>query len=379
MKKTAVFIFITVFIGAAGFFAFQIISKERQGQLNTGLDKAAVPVTVAPVVLFEFKEEINAVGSLKAHETILLSPRVAGNVEAVPVDIGDTVKTGDIVIRLDSIKFKLAVNQATAAYETAKAGLAQSKAQFERAEKEYRRASALLAEKVIPQKRFDAAQAVYKASLEGVAAAKGQLNQAKAAMGTAKEHFNDADVRSPINGVIVDRNVEVGQSIGPGSPVFRILDQSTVKADIDLPGVDFGKITVGTDALIKVGAFPGMEFPGKVTVVNPMMDPDTRTFRVRIQAPNPAKKLVDGMFAKVSFSAGQRVSLAVPRDALQHLPGSGTFYVFVVDKNMAAKRTVKTGVTGDEYAEISDGLSAGEKVVTSGMGRLRTGTKVIIK
>ena len=93
---------------------------------------------------------------------------------------------------------------------------------------------------------------------------------------------------------------------------------------------------------------------------------------------NPTGKLVDGMFARVRLSAGQRMALAVSRDALQRLPGSGTFYVFVVNKDKAVKRTIKTGLIRDQYAEVLDGLSESQKVVTSGAGRLRSGTKVVL-
>jgi len=268
---------------------------------------------------------------------------------------------------------------AKAAHASAEAAIAQADAQFEHAQKEYRRASTLLAEKVVPQSRFDAAEAAYKAAREALVAAKDQRNQAKAALDTDRQHLDDADIRSPIKGVVVDRHMEVGQSVAPGAQVFRIVDQSTVKANFELPEKDYGRVAIGTVALITVDAFPGQEFPGKVTVVNPMIDRQTRTFRVRIEAANPTGRLVDGMFTRVRFSMGKRMALAVMRDALQRLPGSGTFYVFVADENKAVKRTVTTGIIGDEYAEILDGLNKGEKVVTSGAGRLRSGTKVFLK
>ncbi|MCK4389055.1 MAG: efflux RND transporter periplasmic adaptor subunit [Desulfobacterales bacterium] len=379
MKRVVTYISIVLVVGAAVLLAFQTLKKRGREYANTTQDQAAMPVAVARVALREFKEETSAVGTLKARHTSPLSPKIAGNVNAVLVDIGDRVETGQVVIRLDQTGFQLAINQVKAACEAAKAAAAQAAAQFEQAEKEYGRASSLLAEKVIPQSRFDAAQAAYKAGQEALAVAKGQYAQAKAALEIARQHFRDAEIRSPITGVVVDRNVEVGQSVGPGASVLRILDQSLVKAGIDLPGTDFGRVAVGTLAVITVDAFPEQEFPGKVTIVNPMIDRKTRTFRVRIEVPNPTGKLVDGMFARVRFSVGQKMALAVPRDALQRLPGSGTFYVFVVDKNTADKRSVKIGAIGDEFAEILDGLSQGEKVVTSGAGRLRSGTKVFVR
>ena len=382
MKRIAIYILIAVMAGGAVFLGLQTIENQKHKSNSpkvTGNDQAAVPVTVSAVVRREFQDKISAVGTLKARETGLLSPKVAGNVEAVLVDIGEKVQTDQVVIRIDRTNFELAVKQASAALATAKSAVSLATVRLQHADKEFRRASSLLAEKVIPQGRFDKAEAAYKAARQALATAKDQRNQAEVALKTAMQHLKDTQIRSPISGVVVERNVEIGQSVAPGAPLLRILDQSTLKADIDLPESDFARIAAGTPAVIQVDAFQGQLFSGKVVLVNPMVDRKTRTFRVRIESPNPTAKLVDGMFVRVQLSAAQRTALAVERDALNRLPGSGTFYVFVVDGDKAVKRTVKTGVVGDRYAEILEGLSEGEKVVTSGAGRLRSGVRVNVQ
>lgn len=375
MKRILSCILILAAIAGAAFFVYKLIDKQKNKALMKS-DQSAVPVEVVPAAMHEFQIKIAAVGTIKARETNLLSPKVAGNVEQVLVDIGDYVKAGQVVIVLEQTRFKLAVNQAEAAYNTAKASVARAKSQFEQAQKEYNRAKKLLSERVIPQSRFDNAEAAFKASSEALAAAKGQYEQAGAALETARVHLRDTKIRSSISGMVVDRNVEIGQSVSPGVQVLRIIDQTTVKADIELPEKDFGLIKPGISAVIKTDAFPGQEFSGKVSIVNPMVDPGVRTFRVRIEAENSAGKLVDGMFIRVEFMCGRKNVLTVPRDALQRLPGSGTYYVFVVDKNKAFKRTVITGLIDNLYAEIKDGLVKGEKVVISGTGRLRSGIQV---
>jgi len=97
--------------------------------------------------------------------------------------------------------------------------------------------------------------------------------------------------------------VEIGQAVAPGSRLLRIVDQTSLKLDVDLPESDIGRLAVGVTAIITADAFPGHEFSGKVTVVNPMVKRKTRTFRVRIEVPSPSGKLVDGMFARVKLSA----------------------------------------------------------------------------
>jgi len=379
VKRIATYTLIAIVVVAGTFFAFQGIKKQKEDHVGPDPDESTVPVSVSAVVQHEFQDEIRAVGTLKAKVTGFVSPKVPGNVKAVLVDIGDRVKAGQTVIRLDRMTLELVVTRASAALAASKSAVSLSDVQLEHAKKEFRRASNLLSEKVIPQSRFDKAEAAYKAAQEAVAAAGDQQKQAGAALQTARQHLKDTQVRSPISGVVVERNVEVGQSVAPGAPLLRILDQSTLKADVDLPESDFARVATGTPAVIEVDALKGQRFAGKVMLVNPMVDRKTRTFRVRIETPNPAAKLVDGMFARVRLLAAQRTALAVERDALQRLPGSGTFYVFVVDGDKVMKRTINIGVIRDRYAEVLKGLNEGEKVVTSGAGRLRSGTKVILK
>ncbi len=382
MKQIVTYCSIAVVLVLAAFLVFQSVKKQEREPISSGRTEreVAIPVTVSSVILHDFQDEIRTVGTLKAYEVGLLSPKVAGTVEAVLVDIGEHVREGQVVIQIDSTNFDLAVKQATAALAAAKSAVSQAKVQFEHAEKEFLRASHLLAEKVISQRHFDEAEAAYKASRDVLAAAKeGQRNQALAALQMAGQHLKDTETRSPMSGVVVERNVEIGQFVAPGAPLLRIIDPSMLKADVDLPESDLTRITTETNAVIEVDAFKGQRFSGKVVLVNPMVDRMTRTFRVRVEVPNPDEKLVDGMFARVWLTAGKRRSLAVSRDVLRRLPGSGTFYVFLVNGDRAVKRTIKTGVIGDQYAEVIEGLSEGEKVVTSGEGRLRSGTKVIVK
>jgi len=377
MKRKSTYIMIAVVVIAI--IVFQVFSKQRQKDTDVQAVDKALPVTIAAVVQHEFREEISAVGTLKAREVSPLSPKVAGTVTGVLVDVGDRVKNGQVVIRLDRTNLDLAVKQVRAALAAAEAAILQANAQFERAEKDYIRATELLKERVIPQSRFDAVEAAFKTARETVSSVTAQRNQAKAALGSALEHLNDTDIRSPITGAVVERNVEIGQAVAPGVQLLRIVDQTSLKADIDLPEGDIGRVAIEATAMITVDSFPEEEFSGKVIVINPMVDRQTRTFRVRIQVPNQAGKLVDGMFAKVKLFMGKRRTLSVPRDALQRLPGSGTYYVFVVDGKKAVKRTVQVGVIEEQLAEVRDGLAHGEKVVTSGAGRLRTGAEIIVQ
>lgn len=379
MKRSKAYILIAVVAIVLALLVVQVSRKQWQKDEDLNVTAKASPVTVASVVQNEFADVISAVGTLKARETSPLSPKVAGAVSRVLVDIGERVKAGEIVIRLDRTNYDLGVKQAQAALAAAEATVPQTDAQFEQAEKEFHRATELLEEKVIPQSRFEAAEAEFKSAREAVSYAKAQRDRAKAALETALEHLKDTEIRSPISGAVVERTVEIGQAVAPGVQLLRIIDQSYLKADIDLPEGDIGRLAPDDTAMIMVDAYSEEAFPGKVVSINPMVDRQTRTFRVRIQVPNQQGKLMDGMFARVRLSVGRHCALAVPRDALSRLPGSGTYYVFVVEGNKAVKRAVEIGAVNDQYAEVMDGLVEGDKVVTSGTGRLRSGMDVTVQ
>ena len=156
---------IAVSVVVIAIIVFQVFSKQKQKDIDVQAVDKALPVTIAAIVQHEFREEISAVGTLKAREVSPLSPKVAGTVTGVLVDVADRVKSGQVVIRLDRSNLDLAVKQVQAALAAAEAAILQASAQFERAEKDYNRATELLKEKVIPQNRFDAVEAAFKLSL----------------------------------------------------------------------------------------------------------------------------------------------------------------------------------------------------------------------
>lgn len=368
--RTIIMLAVIALVALSGLYA---ISSGSRTDAPAVPEPYRISVSVAEVESREFQDRIRAVGTLTARETALVSPKVPGNVERVLVDIGDRVEKGQILVCLDKTSFLLARDGARAGLATAQAAVSQARAQQEHAQKEYERASKLLSEHVIPQSRFDAAESAYKTATQAMNAALEQNKLARNALQNAQDHLFDADIRSPIKGDVVVRKVEVGSTAAPGSVLLRIVDQSSLKVDISVPEKNFEIVRAHTPAKLSVDAFDRRGFSGYVTVVNPMVDPATRTFLARIDVPNTDGALIDGMFARVELLAGDKQCLAVPRCALQRLQGSGTSYVFVVKDGALRKKKVATGQMDDEFAEITGGLVPGELVVTGSTGSLRAG------
>jgi len=376
--------------------------RKDAGDLPVEERTLAVPVTVAAVEDRLFSYNVRTVGTLFALHESNIGSKVGGRAAEVYVEESDEVKKGDPLLKLEQRDYADAVNQAQAAVATAEAALANvlagtrkediaaAKAAFELAETEYNRMKGLWATQSIPKARLDAVEAQYKTAKEtyekavrgpreeDINVARAQVNQAKAALDTARTYLDDSTIRAPFDGVIIGKYVNVGEMVGMSRVLFREVDISRVKVEADIPESEFAWTKVGAPAFISVDAYPGDEFRGAVTVVNPSIDPMTRTFHVKLEIPNPDERLKPGMFARVRLQGRQERKPGVPMEALSRLPGTGVFYVFAVVDGKAQKRNVVLGIREGNWTVIEEGLSVGDQVVVAGPADLQTGTPVAV-
>ncbi|MGH6819428.1 MAG: efflux RND transporter periplasmic adaptor subunit, partial [Methylocella sp.] len=184
------------------------------------------------------------------------------------------------------------------------------------------------------------------------------------ALGKKGEMPFSLDWPSPVDGVLMTKNILVGQRVMPGDELYRLADVSTVWVIADVAEQDAGRVHAGDDAVIAVRALPGETFKGKVTFILPELKTETRTAQVRIELPNPDHKLLHQMYADVTIEASRGAPvISVPASAVID---SGRNQVALVDlgEGRFAPRPVKLGRRGGEYVEILHGLALGEKVVT---------------
>jgi len=386
-------------------FALLVVSgacRKDAGDAPVEEPTLAVPVTVATAQDRLFSYDVRTVGTLFALHESNIGSKVGGRAAEVYVEESDEVQKGDPLLKLEQEDYVDAINQAQAAVATAEAALANvlagtrkediatAKAAFELAEREYNRMKGLWATQSIPKARLDATEAQYKTAKEtyekavrgpreeDINVARAQVNQAKAALETARTYLEDSTIRAPFDGVIIGKYVNVGEMAGMSRVLFREVDISRVKVEADIPESEFAWTKVGAPAFISVDAYPGDEFHGAVTVVNPSIDPMTRTFHVKLEIPNPDKRLKPGMFARVRLQVRQERKPGVPMEALNRLPGTGVFYVFAVVDGKAQKRNVVLGLREGNWAVVEEGLSVGAQVVVAGPADLQTGTPVTV-
>ncbi|MDQ2856632.1 MAG: efflux RND transporter periplasmic adaptor subunit [Acidobacteriota bacterium] len=217
------------------------------------------------------------------------------------------------------------------------------------------------------------------------ALAASSLASTKAAMTAARRHLlilglkdsaidalaNKSDLASvfsltaPMEGIVVERNATVGATVGTDANLFKIIDLSRVWIDANVFEKDLERVRLGQEVKIAVTAFPGSTFLGRVILVSSVVDPETRSLKVRTEVPNPDGRLKPDMFANVEIITDlHRTAISIPQSAV--LTDSGKTVVFVVDGSDYKKVQVTTGLQGNDRVEIVDGLKAGDKVVVKG-------------
>jgi len=396
MKRIAMVMFIFLF--ALNFFP--------AGRC-TALARDAVPVSTVKVRVYSLETELDLKGEIRAFAEITVYSKVNGVIEKLLVEKGDMVKKGDVIAVVEHRSelarrkellaavesAKVGIRQAESAVRVAEASLSQAEAQLENAILEKNRAENLLKDKSMPRQRYDAVIAQYKVAMAGKELAEANLTSAKEAVFQSKTGFArstaaleqldiriaDFTIRAPISGVISARFVDEGAMDNPQLPIVSITNMETLRIFSQVPEADVARIRIGTRATISVDAYRHEKFKGNVAIINPTLDSKTRTLEFEIHLKDKKALLKPGMFARVILHLGRRKVLAVPKDCLLRLPGTGVYYAFVVENGIAKKRPdIKLGISKGDLVEVKSGLTEGEELVVVGQGLLKTGTPVVI-
>lgn len=321
-------------------------------------------VRVEKIVSRDLPVHVNTVGRLIPNREVILSTQVAGILMAYKADVGTGVAEGEALVTLDPTDYKLALNQAKANLLSAKARLTASKNAYERAQ-------LLLPENVITPELFDQAEAEYKAS-------KALVSQLETTVDIAERGLEKTVVKAPFEGFVAQRLVEVGQNLNIGDPVMAIADLKTMRVIVHLNEKYYVHLDKDDPVTVKIEAYSGAPFPGRVDKIGIKADSRTNTFEVEILVDNPGILLKAGLTARVS------IKTEVIHDAIMIAQNCVIFRekgkeVFVVEKgNRAAARKVKLGRVDGSLVRILDGISPGDNLVVTGAQYLKPGDKVAV-
>ena len=315
---------------------------------------AAAPVKVETVQRGEISAYILKNTTLEAERWVDVRARRSGQVIALLKEEGDPVRAGTILARLDADAAQISVSQREVAHLEAK--------------QRYEREDALFQRNLGSKQSYENAKTQFESS-------KAQLEQAKL-------DLSYTAIRSPIEGIMTLRNIEVGNMVTNNQVVASVAKFDPLLARIQVTEKDFGKITVGQTARITVEAAPEREFTGTVKMISPVVDPESGTVKVTVEVPRTdASLLRPGMFASVYIiTETRRNTLVIPKKALV-LEGEGNqVFTFETDpesgRGQAQRKRIEIGFTDSDRLEILSGLSQGEQVITVGQEGLRPGSPV---
>jgi HlyD family secretion protein len=272
--------------------------------------------------------KVTASGSLSAIVTVQVGSQVSGRLQHIYVDYNSPVKKGQLIARLDPELFQAAYEQAKANDVAARGNLVKAQAQAADAERQHQRAKALAAEKLVDQADLDTAMANADAARAQVQAAQGVLAQAEAALHQAEINLAYTSIHSPTDGVVISRNVDVGQTVAASlqAPTLFVIAEDLRKMQVDtsVAEADIGRLHDGMPATFTVDAYPGESFRGRVRQIRnaPQTVQNVVTYDAVIDIDNPELKLKPGMTANVTFVAADKSGvLRVPNAALRFRPG----------------------------------------------------------
>jgi RND family efflux transporter MFP subunit len=320
-------------------------------------------------------ERLSLIGSLRAKQRVEVMPKASGRLLELRVDRGDRVRAGQIVARLEDDELRQQVRRAEAAQQVARASLAQREAELANRETELERYRNLSADGVVSSQQLETASTNVQVTRAQMSLASAQVAQAQAELEELRIRLGQTEIASPLTGIVATRFVDAGAVVSSTTPIFLILDLSTMLTVVNVPERDINKIGVGSSAKVTVDALAGEEFAGRVVRISPILDPQTRTAPVEIELENAGEHLKAEMFARVDLNlATEREVLLVPRDALVYR--NDRQGVFVVDGETARFQPVATGLTEGDMVEIVDGVTEQEIVVSRGANLLQNGDRI---
>jgi membrane fusion protein (multidrug efflux system) len=319
------------------------------------------PTTVSSAVVEEedWAPTLSAIGSVSAVQGTVVSTELGGVVAEIDFQNGGVAKKGDVLMRLDSSAEEAQLHTAEADLELAKANL--------------ERERDLVARKVVSKQEFDTAQSTF--------------GQKQGAVDNMRAFITKKQVRAPFDGMLGIRQVNVGQMINSGQQVVQLTALDRVYVDFALPQQNLPQLAAGYEARVHADGLPGHEFKGKVTAINSMVDNVTRNISLQATLDNPDHELRPGMFVKVDVILPEKSkTLVIPGSAVSYAPYGNS--VFVIDKKKDPKTGkesqslrqafVRIGEARGDFVAITEGLKAGDVVVSTGVFKLRNGMPVVI-
>jgi RND family efflux transporter MFP subunit len=325
-------------------------------------DAAPLPVQVIAAVQVQVPVATPAVGATQAPASAVLATRLMGRVRAVPVAEGDRVQRGQVLASLEDGDLRARLDQA-------RAGLRDAEAQLAQASREAERRRQLRRDEALPQESLDQAETQETRAQAARQAAGGAVAQAEVELAYTQ-------IRSPLDGVVVRKYIQPGDLSAPGAPLLAVEQLDPLEVVAEVGENLYSRLAPGQEVEVEIPALSQVQ-RGRISALVPAADPQSRTFRVKVELPNADLRLGSGLYARILFATGQRPALLVPAAALVRegqLEG-----VYVANGGRAQLRWLRLGQARGDQLEVLAGLEAGQQVICPPPAGLRDGMPVEVR
>lgn len=337
-------------------------------------DQAKAATPVAPPVLDIGKENTVAVGvddivsgpavsgTLAPKTQATVRAEIGGAVLTVTAEQGQAVRRGQLLARIEA-------RTAADAVSSAQSSVRSQQQSLDLARRELARAETLVAAGAVAQRAVEAAR-------NEVVRIESELASASSRLSTAREALGDATVAAPISGIVAERPVNAGDVVAPGTALYTIVDPSSIQLEASVPSESLSLVRVGAEVVFEVRGYPGQTFRGKVERISPTADPTTRQVPIWVTVDNRSGRLVAGLFADGRVTQASRTGLIVPLGVIADVDTQPT--VLRIRDGKVEKIGIRLGLVDaqNERAEIVEGLSAGDLLLTGVAQGVTPGTQV---
>ena len=425
-----VFIAVSIFLTACSSIGSSSAANKKEGNSQSQPTKSENPiqVTTTKAIVRDVPAYIQSTGSLISDETSDVAPQTSGQIVATLVNVGDYVRQGDVLARLNDKDARLRLLQTQADVRQVEAGVRQAEARLgltingnfqastipevRAANANYEQLQSELKLAEVNEKRYrelvesgDVAMILYdqyrttrdtarskvnsakqqleaainsaKQNNQAVKSAQAAVDSAKTQIAVAQKAIDDTLIRSPYAGFVSSRPTAVGESVTPSSIIATIVRSNPIKAQLKIDEGEVPNVSIGTSVSLSVAAYKDRKFAGTVTAINPSLDPASRTATIEAKIENNGNLLRSGMFANGQIvRAGGKDGVFVPRAAVYSDQNTQSYRVFVIQEGVAKLRVVQIGPTENDMMQILSGVSADEIVAVSNIDQLYEGAKV---
>jgi RND family efflux transporter MFP subunit len=399
-----------VVIGALALYRVWGATQKKSGKRSF---QSEIPVQISPVIRKYLTYSLNATGDIAPMMQVDLSPKVSGYLERINVNLGDSVRQGQVIAQIDRTEFLQKVKEIEAKVAQAKANLSeleagsrpeelrqaeeavkQAQSRFDNAKLQQERIEALFKRQVISKKEADIAEMDYtvaeaqlavsqqnlKLVREGARqevreASQAKLKEMEALLAQEQIRLQNTLIIAPFQGEIIRKYIDAGALASPSTPIVNLVHTLTLKIVANVREKDIPLLKPAMKAKIQTEAYPDRVFEGKVARINTGLDLSTRTLQAEIEIPNSSRLLKPGMFARIEVVLLEKPEvLAIPSNAV--MENQGDRFVYLLEGNKAARRPIVTGIEQDRFVEVKEGLKEGDQVVTRGQEAIRENTTV---